>query len=105
VRYLRQFATTVAATRKLVAKLAARQPLFCFEAGPTGSGLYRLNREPRRVAVGPHNLRLRNPVTARIVIHEAQSQLRGRREHLPVSEFDDGSMGEIIQFPGGIAAA
>jgi len=37
----------------------------------------------------------------RIVINEAQGRLRGRREHLPLSELDDGAMGEIIQFPGG----
>src|SRR5262245_16267846 len=39
----------------------------------------------------------------RIAINEAQSRLRGRREHLPLSELDDRTMGEIIQFPGGIA--
>ncbi len=35
--------TTEAATRKLVAKLAAkyRQLTFCYEAGPTGYGLHR----------------------------------------------------------------
>jgi RNA polymerase sigma-70 factor (ECF subfamily) len=38
----------------------------------------------------------------RIVIHEAQGRLRGRREHLPLSELDDKTMGEIIQFPGGV---
>lgn len=37
----------------------------------------------------------------RIVIHEAQGRLRHRREHLPLSELDDTTMGEIIQFPGG----
>ena len=37
----------------------------------------------------------------RIVINEAQGRLRGRREHLPLSELDDKAMGEIIQFPGG----
>src|SRR5436190_20662157 len=37
----------------------------------------------------------------RIVINEAQGRLRGRREHLPLSELDDTAMGEIIQFPGG----
>jgi hypothetical protein len=44
VRYLREFPTTEAATRKLVAKLAAkfRRLTFCYEAGPTGYGLYRL---------------------------------------------------------------
>ena len=40
----------------------------------------------------------------RIVIHEAQGRLRGRREHLPLSELDDRTMGEIIQFPGGVGA-
>ena len=37
----------------------------------------------------------------RIVINEAQGRLRGRRETLPLSELDDKTMGEIIQFPGG----
>ena len=41
VRYLGEIDTTAAATRKLVAKLAAkyRQVTFCYEAGPTGYGL------------------------------------------------------------------
>jgi len=38
----------------------------------------------------------------RIVIHEAQGRLRSRREHVPLSELDDRTMGEIIQFPGGV---
>ena len=44
VRYLGGFPATETATRKLVAKLAARCPhlTFCYEAGPTGYGLYRL---------------------------------------------------------------
>ena len=44
VRYVGEIDTTEAATRKLVAKLAAkyRQLTFCYEAGPTGYGLYRL---------------------------------------------------------------
>ena len=44
VRYLGEFPATEAATRKLVAKLAAkyRRLTFCYEAGPTGYGLYRL---------------------------------------------------------------
>ena len=37
----------------------------------------------------------------RIAINEAQGRLRGRRETLPLSELDDKTMGEIIQFPGG----
>ena len=37
----------------------------------------------------------------RIVINEAQGRLRGRREALPLTELDDNTMGEIIQFPGG----
>src|SRR5580700_7818859 len=46
VRYLGEIDTTEAATRKLVTKLAAkyRQLTFCYEAGPTGYGLYRLIR-------------------------------------------------------------
>ena len=44
VRYLGEFSATEAAVRKLVAKLAAkyRDLMFCYEAGPTGYGLYRL---------------------------------------------------------------
>src|SRR3984893_10361126 len=44
VRYLGEFSATEAAIRKLVAKLAAkyRDLMFCYEAGPTGYGLYRL---------------------------------------------------------------
>jgi transposase len=44
VRYLGEIDTTDAATRKLVAKLAAKYDklVFCYEAGPTGYGLYRL---------------------------------------------------------------
>jgi RNA polymerase sigma-70 factor (ECF subfamily) len=37
----------------------------------------------------------------RIIINEAQGRLRGRREQLPLSDLDDRTMGEIIQFPGG----
>ena len=44
LRYLGEIETTDAATRKLVAKLAAKASklTFCYEAGPTGYGLYRL---------------------------------------------------------------
>ena len=47
VRYLGEIDTAEAATRKLVVKLAAkyRQLTFCYEAGPTGYGLYRLIRK------------------------------------------------------------
>ena len=43
VRFLGEIDNTPAATNKLVSKLAARyQRLwFCYEAGPTGYGLYR----------------------------------------------------------------
>lgn len=46
VRYLGEVANTDAATRNLVTKLAAkyRRLTFCYEAGPTGYGLYRLIR-------------------------------------------------------------
>jgi RNA polymerase sigma-70 factor (ECF subfamily) len=37
----------------------------------------------------------------RIVINEAQGRLRVRLEMLPLTELDDKTMGEIIQFPGG----
>ena len=44
VRYLGEIETTDAGVRKLVAKLARRYKrlTFCYEAGPTGYGLYRL---------------------------------------------------------------
>ena len=44
VRYLGEIDNTETATRKLVAKLKARYQrlTFCYEAGPTGYGLYRL---------------------------------------------------------------
>lgn len=44
VRYLGEFDTTDAATRKWIAKLAAKygKLTFCYEAGPTGYGLQRL---------------------------------------------------------------
>jgi hypothetical protein len=44
VRYLGGFPATETATRKLVARLAAKYGhlTFCYEAGPTGYGLYRL---------------------------------------------------------------
>jgi transposase len=44
VRYLGEIDSTDAATRKLVAKLAQKHArlVFCYEAGPTGYGLYRL---------------------------------------------------------------
>jgi transposase len=47
IRYLGEIDTTRQATAKLVRKLAAQyQPLtFCYEAGPTGYGLYRQIRE------------------------------------------------------------
>jgi len=46
VRYHGEIDTTDAATRKLVAKLAAKygKLTFCYEAGPTGYGLHRLIR-------------------------------------------------------------
>jgi transposase len=44
VRYLGEFDSREAVTRKLVAKLAGtyRKLTFCYEAGPTGYGLYRV---------------------------------------------------------------
>src|SRR6476620_12080602 len=44
VRYLGEVDASEAATRKLIAKLAARygRLTFSYEAGPTGYGLYRL---------------------------------------------------------------
>ncbi len=46
VRYLGESDTTDAAVRKLAAKLSAKYSklTFCYEAGPTGYGLYRLIR-------------------------------------------------------------
>jgi RNA polymerase sigma-70 factor (ECF subfamily) len=37
----------------------------------------------------------------RIVLNEAQGRLRGRRKTLPLTELDEKTMGEIIQFPSG----
>jgi transposase len=47
VRFLGEIDTTEVATRKVVAKLATnyRQLTFCYEAGPTGYGLYGLIRK------------------------------------------------------------
>jgi len=44
VRYLGEIDSTDAATRKLISKLAVRYSslTFCYEAGLTGYGLYRL---------------------------------------------------------------
>src|SRR5262249_28839113 len=44
VRYLGEIDNTPEATRRLIAKLSKtyRQMTFCYEAGPTGYGLYRL---------------------------------------------------------------
>jgi transposase len=44
IRYLGEFDNTEVATRKLVAKLASKYTrlTFCYEAGPTGYGLFRL---------------------------------------------------------------
>ena len=44
IRYLGEIDNTEAATRKLVAQLASKYShlTFCYEAGPTGYGLYRL---------------------------------------------------------------
>ena len=44
VRYLGEFDTTDAATRKWIGKLAAKYSklTLCYEAGPTGYGLHRL---------------------------------------------------------------
>jgi len=46
VRYLGEIDSAEAATRKLICKLAAKYDAltFCYEAGPTGYGLYRLIR-------------------------------------------------------------
>jgi transposase len=46
VRFLGEFPATEAAMRKLIGKLAAKfsRLTFCYEAGPTGYGLYRLIR-------------------------------------------------------------
>lgn len=41
----------------------------------------------------------------RIAINEAQGRLRGRRQTLPLTELDEKTMGEVIQFPGGATNA
>ena len=55
VRYLGELAATEAAIRKLVAKLAAKycHLTFCYEAGPTGYGLYRLLKSLGHECGGP----------------------------------------------------
>jgi len=47
IRYLGEIPNTKDATRKLVKKLVSRNARlhFCYEAGPTGYGLYRWLRE------------------------------------------------------------
>src|SRR5258708_15992744 len=54
VRHLGEFPATEAAIRKLVAKLAAKylDLTFCYEAGPTGYGLYRLLKTLRHECLG-----------------------------------------------------
>jgi transposase len=67
VRYLGEIANTEAATRKLVAKLAAKYDklMFCYEAGPTGYGLYRLIKSlGHEYLVAAPSLTPRNPATA-----------------------------------------
>jgi transposase len=66
VRYLGEFAATDVATRKLVAKLAAKYSrlIFCYEAGPTGYGLYRLITSlGHECLVAAPSLTPRNPAT------------------------------------------
>ena len=67
MRYIGEFPATEAATRKLVAKLVAKHSslTFCYEAGPTGYGLYRLieNLDHECMVAAPH-LSPRNPATA-----------------------------------------
>jgi transposase len=57
VRYLGEYDTTEAATRKLIARLEARYDklTFCYEAGPTGYGLHRLIESlgHRNIVVAP----------------------------------------------------
>jgi hypothetical protein len=51
-RYLGPLDTSEAATRKWIARLAANRGklTFCYEAGPTGYGVYHLITEPRAPA-------------------------------------------------------
>jgi transposase len=66
VRFLGEIENTEAATAKLVRKLAAkyRRLTFCYEAGPTGYGLYRqiksLGHECMVVAPSPNCNTIRN---------------------------------------------
>ncbi len=57
MRYLGEFDTSEAATRKLIARLAAKHDklTFCYEAGPTGYGLHRLIESlgHRNIVVAP----------------------------------------------------
>ena len=66
VRFLGEFPATEAAMHKLVARLAAKynRLTFCYEAGPTGYGLYRLIKRLATSASGRlPRLSPRNPAT------------------------------------------
>ena len=55
VRYLGEFENTAPATRKLVSRLAEKYGHlhFCYEAGPTGYGLYRQLQDQDCAVVAP----------------------------------------------------
>ena len=55
VRYLGEFENTAPATRKLVSRLAEKYDHlhFCYEAGPTGYGLYRQLQDQDCAVVAP----------------------------------------------------
>jgi transposase len=55
VRYLGEFENTAPATRKLVSRLAEKYDHlhFCYEAGPTGYGLYRQIQDQDCAVVAP----------------------------------------------------
>ena len=66
LQYVGEIDTTDAATRKLVARLAAKYSklTFCYEAGPTGYGLYRLIKSLGHecIVVAPRSF-LQSPAT------------------------------------------
>jgi transposase len=63
VRYLGEFPATEAAMRKLMAKLASKYHhlTFCYEAGPTGYGLYRLIKSDHECMVVAPSLTPKKP--------------------------------------------
>ena len=83
MRYLGEIATTGAATRKLVAKLAAKYSklTFCYEAGPTGYGLHRLI-----TSLGHEN----------IVVAPSLTPVK-RGDHIKTNRRDSGNLARLLR--------